>query len=182
MDGVDLIIKEHREVDSLFDAFKRNIGNPNEIEKIKGDVVRLLTQHAEMEEMGLYPVVEQHLQDGKAMAAVARDEHNEAKKVLYELDQMKAGDLEVVPKFDELIAYITQHVKEEESGMLRQLKETLKKDQLIELAKNLENYRKTAPTHPTLPQKSPSQIIAETGSKIADKAREAAQAAFSEAK
>jgi len=176
-DGIQTLISEHRKVDGLFESFQKAQGNQKEQLVIAHHVIKELSVHSAIEEQVLYPLMRKKLKNGNTIADESLKEHAEAKKVLYDIDQMTAEDPQLQTKFQTLIKDIREHVKEEEEVRFPELRSTMTSDELAQLAQQLENHRKFAPTrpHPSAPDQPPANIMANMGAAAVDKARDMAR-------
>jgi hemerythrin-like domain-containing protein len=89
----------------------------------------------------------------KGEAEHSKEEHAEAEETMKRLERMDPAD----PGFDdavaELIREIRHHVEHEEGRMFTELRATFSRDELVEMAQQVETVKKIAPTraHPMTP-------------------------------
>lgn len=149
VDGLTLILNDHRNVDDFFDHFEQ-AGDPAEKLRIVAKIIEELSIHTHIEEQVLYPLVRSRLDEGEELFEHSLQEHKEAKAVLAELEQMDVTDMQFDIKVHELIQEVRHHVEEEESDMLSRLKEAVSEDELTELGTQLRMAKAHAPVSPSM--------------------------------
>jgi hemerythrin superfamily protein len=117
---IDLILKDHRTVEALFDRFNQTAEGA-----VAATICRELNAHSEAEELVVYPALSDAL-------GIPVDElyyeQSHAKAVINRALQSEGAGLIAI--LADLEASITDHVAEEEQTFLPQLSETLTVDQL----------------------------------------------------
>jgi hemerythrin superfamily protein len=149
MDGVSLILNDHRIVDELFTQYERT-SEPERKLGLVAKMIEELSVHADVEERELYPVIRDRLDEGEDLFAHALEEHREAKKVLAELERLPVDDARFDEKVRELISEVRHHVEEEERTHLAQLRGALSEDELLQLGRRLREAKNDAPVRPVL--------------------------------
>jgi hemerythrin-like domain-containing protein len=155
-DVVDVLTADHREFDRIFTELERLRGRmePDVLTRkreLVDEVTIGLVKHSVAEETQVYPRVEKQVDKGEAEHS--KEEHAEAEETMKRLERMDPGD----PGFDdavaELIREIRHHVEHEESRMFTELRATFSRDELVEMAQQVETVKKIAPTraHPMTP-------------------------------
>ena len=155
-DVVDLLSADHREFERIFMLLEglRGKADPASVQRkreLVDEVTIGLAQHSVAEETQVYPRVEKQVD--KEEAKHSRAEHAQAEKTMKRLERMDADD----PGFDsavrELIGEIRHHVEHEEARMFTELRASLSRDELVEMAGKVESVKKLAPTraHPLTP-------------------------------
>jgi hemerythrin-like domain-containing protein len=155
-DVVDVLTADHREFDRIFTELERLRGRmESDVLTRKRELVDEVTiglvKHSVAEETQVYPRVEKQVDKGEAEHS--KEEHAEAEETMKRLERMDPGD----PGFDdavaELIREIRHHVEHEESRMFTELRATFSRDELVEMAQQVETVKKIAPTraHPMTP-------------------------------
>jgi hemerythrin superfamily protein len=175
MDAVALLKHDHLTVEGLFKRYEslgRN--HAEERRRIVQEIIRELSVHAAIEEKVLYPEVQEVLADGESLAREALEEHEEAKEVLAELDDMDADEPGFDPKVRSLIKDVRHHVEEEETEMFPKLESAVAPATLNELGQKMENAKKLAPTrpHPQAPDTPPGNLAAGPIAGVADRVRD----------
>jgi hemerythrin superfamily protein len=127
--AIELLKRQHREVDDLFQRIKASTGD----EKISllGQVAEALTIHAALEEQFFYPFAREQGVDG--LIDESFQDHAEVKQLISEILQVKQTD----PRLDELCMrlerMVTEHVNQEESALLPRVEAQAKPDELISM-------------------------------------------------
>lgn len=147
MDAIELIKSDHRTVDDLFTRFQQSTDTAERGE-LAQTMVAELSRHAAIEEAILYPAIREFVPKGDELTLHADEEHLEVKMLLAEIERMSPDDPQFVQKVDEMIGDTRHHVSEEESEILPKLAESCTRDQLMELGRQLEEAKQTAPTSP----------------------------------
>jgi hemerythrin-like domain-containing protein len=155
-DVVDVLTADHREFDRIFTELEglRGRMEPDVLTRkreLVDEVTIGLVKHSVAEETQVYPRVEKQVDKGEAEHS--KEEHAEAEETMKRLERMDPAD----PGFDdavaELIREIRHHVEHEESRMFTELRATFSRDELVEMAQQVETVKKIAPTraHPMTP-------------------------------
>jgi hemerythrin-like domain-containing protein len=155
-DVVDVLTADHREFDRIFTELERLRGRmePDVLTRkreLVDEVTIGLVKHSVAEETQVYPRVEKQVDKGEAEHS--KEEHAEAEETMKRLERMDPAD----PGFDdavaELIREIRHHVEHEEGRMFTELRATFSRDELVEMAQQVETVKKIAPTraHPMTP-------------------------------
>lgn len=158
LDGITLILNDHRNVDAFFSMYER-ASDAEEKLRLVAKMIEELTIHASIEERVLYPLIDERLDDGAELKEHAIEEHNEAREVLAELEGMPVTDESFDEKVNELISEVRHHVDEEERDLLPRLGDALSTGELTSLAEQLQNAKADAPV-------SPSQVNGASGSDV----------------
>jgi hemerythrin-like domain-containing protein len=155
-DVVDVLTEDHREFDRIFTELEglRGRMEPDVLTRkreLVDDVTIGLVKHSVAEETQVYQRVEKQVDKGEAEHS--KEEHAEAEETMKRLERMDPAD----PGFDdavaELIREIRHHVEHEEGRMFTELRATFSRDELVEMAQQVETVKKIAPTraHPMTP-------------------------------
>ncbi|WVQ99804.1 hypothetical protein IAU59_006946 [Kwoniella sp. CBS 9459] len=114
------------------------------------------------EELVVYPAMEKYLQNGKQMADKDRQEHQEAKELLYKFQQLTPDNAEFESTLKKLMSELKDHIKGEEEDDLPQLEKALPTGESSDLAANFQRTKKFVPTrsHPSAPDKPPFETVA----------------------
>lgn len=175
IDAVTLLEQDHEEVERRFVQFEGLGGYAGVPEDLLGDVIRLLSIHAAIEEQVLYPVLRDEVPGGEALVEEALREHQQVKELLADMEKTAAGDAAVRAKFEQLVRDVRQHVEEERAEAFPRLRETLGQDRLTEIGDALAAAKKVAPTrpHPHAPNTPPGNVVAGLGAAAVDRVRDA---------
>lgn len=149
LDGLTLIINDHRNVDDFFTAYEQAT-EPDKKLRIVAKIIEDLTIHAHIEEQVLYPLVRSRLNDGEELFEHSLQEHQEAKQVLAQIEQTDVTDTQFDIKVHELIQEVRHHVEEEESDMLPRLKQAVSEEELAQLGMQLRMAKSHAPVSPSM--------------------------------
>jgi hemerythrin superfamily protein len=174
MNVIDLLSKDHAEVDELFRRVNLS-EKPETIEDLTRQIVHELSVHAAVEEQFVYPLIRAKVDDGSELADEAIDEHQEAKRLLADLEKQEAGSAEHSKTMDELIAAIRHHVEEEEGEVFPKLRANVDEATLDKLGTVVEEAKKLVPTHPhpLVPGTATAQLVAGPWAAVVDKVRDA---------
>lgn len=124
LDAIEQLMRDHREVEALFDDFKKLVeadAEPGEKGLVAAQICTDLTLHAQIEEELFYPAAREVL-DEQELLDEATVEHASAKDLMAQIEAMEF-DAEL---FDATVTvlgeYIKHHVQEEEKEMFPKLK------------------------------------------------------------
>jgi hemerythrin-like domain-containing protein len=181
VDAIQIIRRDHRELDQLFRTFERadRDGDEGRQGELARAIVRDLSLHAAIEEQFLYPALRRAGVEDERLDAL--EEHHAAKLTLAELDALHAGAPRFVAKVHVLIEGVRRHVEEEERSLLPRLERALDDDALNALGDTLARARALAPTrpHPAAPDEPPGVFFAGAIAAVYDRARDAMREAAS---
>jgi len=137
-DVVELIERDHREVEQLFSDFKTSRDT-----SVATKICDELTKHTYGEEEAVYPVVAERLDDGAKLAREAENEHKEARQLIGRV--RNTTDKEHLSQLmDELEQAIQHHVSEEENDMLPKARQAISSDELDEMGRSFEAAKDAA--------------------------------------
>lgn len=123
-DAVALLEADHREVEKMFKAFNTARGDARKAE-LAAKICKSLRVHTEIEEEIFYPTyLEATGEEDKNDEAII--EHDVAKKLIAEIEDMTPGEDFYVAKMKVLSEIIEHHVEEEEErgGMFAQMRKS----------------------------------------------------------
>ncbi len=124
--GIDLILADHRSVESLFEAFDRTADAT-----LVGQILDALTAHDEAEHAALYPMAAELLGKPALLRSMAAA-HSAVKQQIDHLRTQEGPFL--IVEVGELRDLVTQHVADEERDLLPALQDAATPDQLEVLA------------------------------------------------
>ena len=120
-DVVDLIMQDHREVESMFEKLK---SDPDVRAGLTPVLVTLLAAHSRAEEGEVYPAVRDELGE-KHDVEHSQEEHLLADRLLAELAEIDPSASAYEKKLDEVIDAMSHHIEEEEETVLADLRSGL---------------------------------------------------------
>ena len=126
VDALQLLKRDHDEVDSMFKQFEemKETSEDSEKEALVAQICNALTVHAQIEEEIFYPSVRRALdeEEGKELLDEAAVEHQTLKDLIERLEAAPTDD----PLYDAgvkvLSEYVKHHVKEEENELFPKVK------------------------------------------------------------
>jgi hemerythrin superfamily protein len=176
MDAIALLKQDHRMLEELFQRFEAASDRATKMKrKIVDQVIRLLSIHAAIEEQLFYPAAREALSEAEEeMVLEALEEHHLVKWTLYELESMPAENERFDAKVSVLMANVRQHLKEEERELFPAVRKVMSVTELRELGEQLEQAKKSAPTHPhpRAPDEPPGVQVAGTVAAAMDRGRD----------
>jgi hemerythrin superfamily protein len=176
MNGIEMIKKDHREIEAMFKKLERN-GAANALERprIVQSIVRELSKHTSVEEEILYPLIRRRIAKLEPAILKSLEEHHVVKVTLAELEHRKPSDERFFAKVLVLIDEVRKHIEEEEDLVLPAVERTLSERELETLGRAIDRAKKAAPTrpHPLAPDTPPGNVIAGIGAALLVRARDA---------
>lgn len=140
---VEIIKRDHRKVEELFKEYEDSDENAFDTRtQIVERIIRELKLHTEMEEVILYPRVEEVFNDkDDKLVEEAYAEHEVIKRILEELSVTHPED----PQFDARVKVLNEnvahHVTEEEQELLPKVADQVSDEILNEIGKDMEDWR-----------------------------------------
>ncbi|WP_055491129.1 hemerythrin domain-containing protein [Streptomyces sp. TP-A0356] len=161
MDAIELLKHDHRKVEQLFRDYHA-AADGTQRRAVVETLIRELSRHAALEELMLYPLAKKVLPGGAHEIHRYLAEHKAAKETLLALDKLPADDDRTGELVERLRREIEEHVREEEGGLMPQLRDAVSQRELDELGQLLVRARQTAPTrpHPHAPAEPPALSLA----------------------
>jgi hemerythrin superfamily protein len=159
-DVFDLIKKDHREVEQLYEQWK----SARSFEKRKdiiGQISNELSKHAAAEEVVLYPVTRHTVQSGgDYLADHSLGEHQQIKETLDRLLN-NTTEQEMASSVPRLMDIVQKHVHEEENDMIPKMRANLSV-QIKSLTAAFRTIKAMGPTHPHpgMPNRPPMNLMA----------------------
>jgi hypothetical protein len=120
--AISLLKADHKKVKDLFDKFEKADGT-EEKQQIAQEVIKELKIHSVIEEEIFYPTVRAEIEEEDLMNE-AEEEHRVAKTLIEELENEDASDDHFDAKFMVLAENVRHHIKEEESEMFSEAKDS----------------------------------------------------------
>ena len=157
MNAVELLTRDHRDVESLFSRFQQ--ADAQDRGPILADIIRELSVHAAIEEAHVYPLIRAEVPGGERMVGESIKEHQALEQTLARLDDRfdKAHTKEVADIVAKLEREVEHHVSEEEGEVFPKLREAVTAKRLDEVGRDLREAKSSAPTrpHPNQPPATP---------------------------
>ena len=139
MDALELLKQDHQKIKRLFKAVKEAT-DFNKRRQLFDQIETELEMHAHLEEMVFYPAMEEYEQL-KDIVAEALQEHQEAKTLLQEIEELGSEREEFDSNLEELMESVEHHVEEEEGEMFPKVRGHLDRSKLEQLGKELESVK-----------------------------------------
>ena len=139
MNALDILKRDHQTVKGLFQEATRTSdlkARRDVFNKIDAE----LETHAHLEETIFYPALEEH-EELADIVAEAREEHQQVKVLLEEIEEAGAESHDFGAKLQELIENVEHHVKEEEGEMFSKVQDVFDEQELEQLGRQLESAK-----------------------------------------
>lgn len=174
-DLVDILIQDHRDVESAFGEYERGGLLPEQRRDLVDHIITELVRHSVAEEQYLYPAARKELSDGDRIADHEIQEHFEAESVMKEIEGLDAESEDFDRLVRQLIDDIRHHVTEEERDLFPRLRKACSEQDLRELGDKIVQAKRSAPTrpHPSAPDKPPANFVMDPGAGMIDRMRDA---------
>jgi len=144
-----------------------------------------ISVHEAVEELHVYPIIKDRLQNGHTLMERGLKEHRKAKRTLVKLDDFSSSLKDtttewpeiVVHRLEKLKAILKTHIDFEEKTLFPELQHILTQDELVQLGRTLDNAKHHVPTRPHLkisdqpPLASVVYPVAGVADKMRDKSR-----------
>jgi hemerythrin superfamily protein len=139
MDILELIRRDHRQVETLF----LQLGSTNEDTELYqcfNQIYQELNLHTEAEEQVFYPALRE-CEGTEDLLKEAAQEHAQAKALLEEMKSISPASEEFKAKIRQLNDAVQHHVEEEESEVFDTARECMNGEQLQELGDEFEQAK-----------------------------------------
>ncbi len=137
MNAIELLTKDHRTVDKLFQQVKAT--DESEHLPLFQQIKLELDIHAHIEETIFYPfLMEEGDEELQSIVKEGIEEHRQAKMFLRELSGLAEGSEKFEPKLKVLMEDIEHHVQEEEGEMFKLVEDQVDQAELERLGKELD--------------------------------------------
>ena len=137
-DAIQLLKDDHRKVGAMFDRYERTRGDEPK-ERLARTICEELRVHAKVEEEIFYPAVREAIKDDDLMNE-AQVEHASAKDLIGQIEGSSPSEENYDALVKVLGEYIKHHVKEEESDMFKQARQS--KLDLAELGERMSQRKR----------------------------------------
>jgi hemerythrin superfamily protein len=122
--------KDHIAVEAVFERLESEPLTENERHDCLDVLGRLLSEHSQMEEKYLYPLVRKVLDDGDEVAACELRDHSTIHRSVKDLEAMGMGDARFDNHLKQLTFETRSHVQEEEGRLFPRLRKACDDKQL----------------------------------------------------
>jgi hypothetical protein len=146
-DVVDVLMSEHADVYSSLVKLTEE-SDPAKRRKLSAEIISKLVCHSVSEEMYVYPVIKQALQDGGREVDDDTAQHQRMEEVMAELEKTDTSEPAFLELTKKLLDIFIVHKDSEETHQFPSLRKAVPDTQLIELAHKVTRVQKIAPTHP----------------------------------
>jgi hemerythrin-like domain-containing protein len=168
MNVIELLTEQHRRVASLFDRCEQT-GDPTEKGSVARELVSVLARHSAVEEMDVYPVIEEQV--GEPVADRLANEHHELEEALAELERADPADADFEATLRRARALFEEHIAGEEQDVFPRLAAQLDESALDALGGSVMIKWDSAPTHPH-PNQPPANKITGPAIGLVDRVRD----------
>ncbi len=126
------------------------------------------------EEMYVYPAMREAPTDGESAVEHDIEEHKELETLMKELEGLDGDDSTFMDVIGRLEAVLADHVSDEEGTQFPNLRATLPREELVQLAGKVNSAKKLAPTrpHPGSPNNQLFHKVAGPGVGLVDRLRD----------
>ncbi len=121
-DAINLLLEDHARVQKLFKEFKKAKEEPEAKQDIVETACTELSIHAQVEEEIFYPAAREAIGEGADLLNEAEVEHNTAKDLISQLEEMDADDELYEATFTVLGEYVNHHIEEEQERLFPKVK------------------------------------------------------------
>ena len=142
MNAIDILKKDHQEVQRLFSEFmSADEDDFDRREDLFQQIDKALTTHSDAEEQIFYPSLEKHASD---LVEKAEGEHQEVNQLLADMLDIEVDDDEFDGRMMTLVKKVQRHVTEEESsgGVLDIARQKLSEAELDDLGRRIEQLKR----------------------------------------
>jgi hemerythrin superfamily protein/ribosome-associated toxin RatA of RatAB toxin-antitoxin module len=172
-DVVDVLTADHREATALVADIWATT-DPQERRDLADQLIAELVRHAVAEEMYVYPAMRDHLPDGEAAVRHDIEEHQELESQMKQLEGLDGAQPQFTETLRQLESTLADHIADEEREHFPQLRASLPREELVQLAGKVEGAKKLAPTrpHPAAPNSELFHKVAGPGVGLVDRLRD----------
>jgi iron-sulfur cluster repair protein YtfE (RIC family) len=136
MNALELLKQDHENVKQLFREAEE-AQDPKRRKELFDQIETELEIHTHIEETVFYPAMEQH-EELKDLVAESRDEHEEVKELLEDMESMAPEDEDFESSLQDLIENVEHHAEEEEQEMFPKARQVVGDKALEDLGRQLE--------------------------------------------
>jgi hemerythrin superfamily protein len=137
MNAIDLLEKQHREVEELFEEFEKAGERAHKTkERLCREISNRLAVHAEIEEKLFYPEAKQERTEDLLRESV--EEHLAVKRVLADILEEGTDDENFEARMKVLKEQVEHHVEEEEKELFPKVRKACSREELEDLGNRME--------------------------------------------
>ncbi len=169
--------RDHIALDRLVQQVRATDGDAQQ--EVLRRLCRLVFTHAFAEEAVLFPAVRRLLPDAADLTVHIEQEHQQVNELVTRLERSRPGDAGRAELLEEVVAVLSDDVRDEEDRLLPQLQQHATTRQLRSIGVAWEVVRRTAPTraHPVVARRPPGNVLAALPLTVTDRTRDALDAA-----
>lgn len=173
-DVLDLLVEEHREVESLLAELRRTT-HEERARDLADVVIATLVRHSVAEETYVYPAMREYLPDGDEAVAHDLAEHEQLEELLKEMEDLSVTDERFLRVVDRIEQALSDHVADEETEQFPLLRRMVPAQRLVEMRGQVEQVERIAPTrpHPGTPHDETFRRLAGPGIGLVDRLKDA---------
>ena len=142
-DIIDLVLRDHHAVESLFEKLQAAVGAEDQA-TLFAQTREALERHASAEEKVLYPRVRKEVPDGREEVEDAVGEHDQIRESLKEVEEHDAGTELFTLAVAQLVATTKHHVGVEEEELLPDFRENSEASEREDLGRRFEEAKAKA--------------------------------------
>jgi hypothetical protein len=173
MRAIDLLRREHRPLAALVVRWERaGRAAPRRRQRLMDEIVRASAAHISVQERVLYPALVD-TGDGERLVERALHDHRLIERGLTTIHRADPdGEMEAAA--EAVLRFIHRHLLHEESRVAPALDATMTGDRILQVARDLERAKRTAPTrpHPRVPRRLGMRAVADPMIGILDRTRD----------
>jgi hemerythrin-like domain-containing protein len=137
VNAIDLLERQHRDVEELFEEFDdASEGAKKTRERLCQDISDQLAVHSEIEEKLFYP--ESRQEDTEDILRESVEEHLSVKRLLAEIMEAGIEDSNFGARMKVLKEQVEHHVDEEEKELFPKVRKSCSREELEDLGKRME--------------------------------------------
>jgi hemerythrin superfamily protein len=173
-DVIDILTTDHHEVLDLIQQIKRSSVAADRRD-MADTVISELVQHSVAEEMYVYPAMRKHLTNGNEAVQHDVAEHKEIETTLKKLEGADAASAQFDGLIAQLESILQDHISDEENEQFPELRASIPREELVEMAHKVNTAKKVAPTrpHPAAPNNQLFHKLVGPGVGLVDRLRDA---------
>lgn len=134
MDAIDLLARQHDEIEELFERIE-NAENPEERASTFAELADAFMIHSQIEEEIFYPTVFEEKTEEELRQAV--EEHLQAKRIIADMLEMSPDDEQWAAKCQVLQEDIEHHVEEEEDELFPMVRRLFTRKRMSDLGSRM---------------------------------------------